>query len=102
MCAALPLFPGERELQIMLAVSDGSRPARPTLQCEISDRLWSLISRCWNQEIALRPRATDVAEEVSILYLFNSSSDLNVSCACRRIHGGGPIISSLFTLNLLA
>jgi hypothetical protein len=48
-----------------LILLDGERPKRPS---GISDTLWSLIERCWDQDPKKRPRFDEVCEILSRMY----------------------------------
>jgi len=39
----------------------GERPPRPA-QPTLTDGLWALIQRCWDQEVRLRPKALEVLQ----------------------------------------
>ena len=43
----------------MLATVGGQRPPRPT-HPTLTDGLWVLMQRCWDQEVHLRPNALEV------------------------------------------
>ena len=42
-----------------LAIMGGERPPRPT-HLALTDRLWLLLQRCWNQDPQLRPNISEV------------------------------------------
>ena len=44
---------------VMLAIIAGRRPPRPTHQ-QFTDRLWTLMQRCWDQNPLLRPEVSEV------------------------------------------
>ena len=43
----------------MLAIVGRRRPPRPT-NLTLTDGLWVLVQRCWDQEAHLRPKASEV------------------------------------------
>ena len=43
-----------------LAIARGERPPRPT-DPTLTDWLWALTQRCWDQEVSLRPQASEVS-----------------------------------------
>jgi len=43
------------------AILDGKRPARPT-HPSLTNKLWALMERCWNQDPLLRPEMSEVLE----------------------------------------
>ena len=45
----------------MLAIMAGERPPRPTHQA-LTNELWMLIQRCWNQDYHLRPEISEVLQ----------------------------------------
>ena len=46
----------------------GVRPAKPRNASAIgfSDSLWSFVQHCWNGEMELRPKVTEVASQLEI------------------------------------
>ena len=42
------------------AIVDGERPPRPT-HLSLTDNLWGLVQRCWDQEVHRRPRALRIS-----------------------------------------
>jgi hypothetical protein len=51
------------DLQVVMAVTAGTRPNRPT-DCKIYDELWKLAARCWVADQEARPNMQEVSEEV--------------------------------------
>ncbi|KAF9647762.1 kinase-like protein [Thelephora ganbajun] len=51
--------------EAMVAMVGGERPPRPTDRT-LTDRLWELIQRCWNQEAHLRPQALEILRAFGI------------------------------------
>ncbi|KAF9642811.1 kinase-like protein [Thelephora ganbajun] len=49
----------------ILAIMSGERPPRPT-HPTLTDRLWTLIQRCWSQEAHMRPHALRISCGFSI------------------------------------
>ena len=45
----------------MLAIMGGKRPSRPTHPA-LTDKLWILIERCWNQDPRSRPEVSEVLQ----------------------------------------
>ena len=43
----------------VLAIMAGKRPPRPTHQ-QFTDRLWTLVQRCWDQNPPSRPEISEV------------------------------------------
>ncbi|KAJ7269932.1 kinase-like domain-containing protein [Mycena rebaudengoi] len=60
-CVCLELYTGQppfadfRETAVIVKVSDGVRPERPTGHPTISDALWGLMNDCWAQQSTNRP-----------------------------------------------
>ncbi|KAJ7202578.1 kinase-like domain-containing protein [Mycena pura] len=60
-CVCLELYTGQppfadfRETAVILKVSDGVRPERPTCAPTMSDTLWDLVNDCWEQQSTNRP-----------------------------------------------
>ena len=61
------------------AIIGGDRPSRP-IHSDLTDELWKLIQRCWDQEADQRPRALrvscslyDLAPEQSVRQLTSFS-----------------------------
>lgn len=63
-------FENISSFMVMLSVVQGERPPRPTHPI-ITDDLWTLIQRCWDQDPRLRPDASEVLRA-----LLTPSSDL--------------------------
>jgi hypothetical protein len=64
-------FPTLRESAILLRVTQGQRPERPTLEdCrgeELPEEVWTLITACWAQDAGARPRMVDVVRRLRML-----------------------------------
>jgi hypothetical protein len=64
-----PPFPDMNEYKIIIHVSGGGRPTRPSpAECygdAISDAFWELITRCWSQGPQDRPTMADVVTSIS-------------------------------------
>lgn len=45
----------------MYGIVNGERPPRPA-HSTLTDELWSLIQRCWNQDPHLRPEVSEVVK----------------------------------------
>ena len=54
--------------EAILAILDGKRPARPT-HPSLTDELWELVKRCWNQDPHLRPEMSEVLKILSVSLL---------------------------------
>ena len=52
-------FSGDPPVRIMLAVMEGNRPPRPTYPT-FTEKLWTLMQRCWDHDPQLRPDALEV------------------------------------------
>ncbi|KAJ7202665.1 kinase-like domain-containing protein, partial [Mycena pura] len=50
-----PPFADFRETAVIVKVSDGVRPKRPTCDPTMSDALWGLVNDCWAQQSTNRP-----------------------------------------------
>ena len=55
---AIP-FSNDSSPMAMLAVMRGRRPPRPTHPV-FTEKLWTLMQRCWDQDPRLRPEASEV------------------------------------------
>ncbi|KAG7088729.1 hypothetical protein E1B28_012697 [Marasmius oreades] len=53
-----PFSEKKMDVQIIMAVLNGSRPARP-FNCP--DWLWAIVESCWKENFQVRPTATEVA-----------------------------------------
>ena len=54
-------FDGDPALAAMLGIVNGERPPRPT-HSKLTDGLWTLIQRCWDQDPHLRPEVSEVVK----------------------------------------
>lgn len=56
---------------VVMVVADGKKPDRPRRgsgkEVEISDRLWSLLERCWASDGANRPTIDEVVKELEAI-----------------------------------
>ena len=52
-------FSGRSDVQVLLAVVQGGRPPRPA-HPTFTEKLWTLMQRCWDQDPHLRPDASEV------------------------------------------
>ena len=57
-------FSGETSCAARSAIVGGERPSRPTHPA-LTDKLWMLTQRCWDQDVDRRPNA----QRVSCLYV---------------------------------
>jgi len=59
-------FPGLGMAEIVMNVVQGVRPTKPESASAIgfSDPLWSFVQRCWDGEMGLRPKATEVISQL--------------------------------------
>jgi len=62
----------------MLAIMGGKRPPRPTHPA-LTDRLWTLVQRCWDQDSRLRPEVSEVLKD---LFIPSVSRSLQQSSVC--------------------
>ncbi|KAH8103117.1 kinase-like domain-containing protein [Cristinia sonorae] len=55
-------FAGTGDVVVMRRVLRGMRPARPSLPSspEMTDRIWQITNRCWDQDFAKRPHIGEV------------------------------------------
>ena len=55
-----------REAEIAFKVLQGHRPTKPTNASDvgISERLWRLLARCWNDNDTKRPRVDEIHEHL--------------------------------------
>jgi len=55
-------FDGFTNPIIILKITNGERPARPSEAYELglTDSLWNMTLRCWGQDPAHRPKVTEV------------------------------------------
>ncbi|KDN47683.1 hypothetical protein RSAG8_03473, partial [Rhizoctonia solani AG-8 WAC10335] len=63
--------------QIILATAKGWRPKRPyfLLQDEQTNRVWDLITQCWEQEPMNRPTAVEVRDRLNAII---ATADMHV------------------------
>jgi hypothetical protein len=54
-------FSGSPSPMAMLAIMRGERPSRPA-HSVLTDQLWTLMQRCWDQDPYLRPEAVEVSQ----------------------------------------
>jgi len=59
-------FSGTTSMMVMLSITQGNRPLRPTLP-SFTAGFWALTQRCWAQEPLSRPIISDVAIEILTL-----------------------------------
>ena len=61
--------------EIMLAVLDGMRPARPENAEAIGfgEGVWDLVERCWNEDRTQRPGSGDVRQRLTVAASLSSS-----------------------------
>lgn len=65
-CPFPPFVDYINDLQIIMAVSKGIRPSRPSGdQTKIHDELWLIIIQCWAQNAKGRPMMREVSTKVS-------------------------------------
>ena len=55
-------FRGGRQMELGYSVIEGLRPAKPENAAAIgfSDSLWEFTQRCWDSNMRLRPKVTEV------------------------------------------
>jgi len=60
-------FHSLRDAEISYKVIQGERPAMPTNASGsgISDRLWGLLAKCWNEDPSKRPRIDEILQHLS-------------------------------------
>lgn len=78
----VPFSKTPNDVQVILSVMRGKRPARPTHALSrtrgFSDELWDLIQMCWAQDPTQRPGAEDVVGRLRALpNLQNDQRPLN-------------------------
>ena len=49
----------KNNIEVLLAILAGNRPARPT---NIPDDVWELVEKCWNANLGARPKIGKVVE----------------------------------------
>jgi hypothetical protein len=76
------------------AILDGERPARPT-HPNLTDELWVLMKRCWNQDPHLRPEMSEVLETLRGSSVSLLSRRPEVAKPHRKVHLQLPIPSLL-------
>jgi len=54
--------------EALLSILEGRRPPRPT-HPTFTDGLWELTQRCWRQEAHLRPRVSEVLQDLRGLWV---------------------------------
>ena len=67
-------FSGLTEIAVSLKIMGGERPARPqeAQGLGLTDLIWNMTLRCWRQDPAYRPTATEVVgllREWSVFFL---------------------------------
>ena len=69
----------------MLAVMSGKRPSQPTHPA-LTDQLWTLMQRFWNQDPRLRPDVSEALQLLStssVYHSFRRSSFMNLTVFSR-------------------
>jgi hypothetical protein len=68
MHSGLVPFEGLTEVRTILLVVQGHRPERPSSTTagvvEPSDRIWDIITRCWDQDADRRPQMAEISEAI--------------------------------------
>ena len=71
---------------VISAIVSGDRPSRPT-HSGLTDELWKVIQRCWDQEAQKRPNALEIsrslydsAPERSVCWLTGFSGPATFQC----------------------
>ena len=54
------------DIQIVMAITQGTRPSRPPELVEMHEDLWTLVTRCWKTEPHTRPSMRVVDDTVSV------------------------------------
>jgi hypothetical protein len=57
-------FNNHTSLMAVVAIMNGERPPRPTHQ-DLTDELWDLVQRCWNENRDERPRMLEVLQTLN-------------------------------------
>ena len=59
-------FRGVRHMELGYAVVEGLRPKKPENASTIgfSDSLWGFVQRCWDCDMKLRPKVTEVVKHL--------------------------------------
>ena len=60
-------FSEKSSREAMLAIIGDERPSRPT-HPGLTDKLWKLTQRCWDQDIRRRPNAPWISCSLSVLF----------------------------------
>lgn len=90
----IPFFENPYDIQVILGVMRGRRPARPMHElCRtrgISDELWDLIQTCWAQDPTQRPAAEQIMERLRALPNWRDDQrpldDFSVSFPYQAVH----------------
>lgn len=59
----VPFGSDRSDAMAMVDITQGRRPPRPEHPL-VTGPLWKLMQRCWDQEPNLRPKATEVLQEL--------------------------------------
>lgn len=74
----VPFFECTLEITVVLKVTTGERPSRPSVceprkqNCEsvgLSDEIWNMVDKCWSANPDDRPSASDVVQLLSPMVL---------------------------------
>ncbi|KAJ6530685.1 kinase-like domain-containing protein [Mycena capillaripes] len=63
----VPFHELPNDMSVMMAVARGRRPLQPT-SCSGTaalDSLWELMENCWQQQVAIRPTASEIVEQLT-------------------------------------
>jgi len=53
------------EMGVVMAISRGERPERPAASCMMCDKVWELVTKCWESDTKARPRMTVIAKRLN-------------------------------------
>ncbi|KIY67253.1 kinase-like protein [Cylindrobasidium torrendii FP15055 ss-10] len=68
-CTVVEIYSGKRpfdlktDAQVVMAIHNDERPARPSVETGMSDALWSLIDSCFDPDPSARPSASRLLED---------------------------------------
>ena len=73
----------------MFDIMKGKRPRRPP-HPDLTDGVWRLMERCWDQEPRSRPQMSDVLQVLRNLSV--SLSSLRSATGCLTLYDQGPSV----------
>lgn len=72
-------FSGSLPSMVMLEIIGGERPSRPAHPA-LTNQLWVLVQKCWDQDPQLRPEITEVLQVLPVLSVSHSFWQLSICC----------------------